>query len=213
MAVRRNAYLSQGGMNTRSAGEDFYFLQKFIEINKLFEIKTTAVYPSARMSNRVPFGTGRAMLELNDSIEPFVTTSFESFKAIKPLFQFIPKLRSMVDRGEMDNYDTLKQSLYLKEDLIRYLESIHFLQTIADIHQNTNSLQSFQKRFFRNFNAFRMIKYTHFMRDHYFPDVPVTSAARELVEHMDVLQSFTQAEELLEYFRQKDKSTTADIPI
>jgi hypothetical protein len=35
MAVRRKAYLSLGGMNTRQAGEDFYFLQKFIEVGSL----------------------------------------------------------------------------------------------------------------------------------------------------------------------------------
>src|SRR5687768_11652496 len=47
MAVRRDAYLLQGGMNSRQAGEDFYFLQKFIETGKLFEINTTTVFPSA----------------------------------------------------------------------------------------------------------------------------------------------------------------------
>ena len=30
MAVRADAYLRQGGMNRRKAGEDFYFLNKFM---------------------------------------------------------------------------------------------------------------------------------------------------------------------------------------
>ena len=64
MAVRRQAYMQQGGMNTRQAGEDFYFLQKFIETGKLFEIKSTVVYPQARISLRVPFGTGKAMHQM-----------------------------------------------------------------------------------------------------------------------------------------------------
>ena len=64
MAVRRKGYLAHGGMNTRQAGEDFYFLQKFIEVDSLQEIRNTTVYPSARISDRVPFGTGRAMSQL-----------------------------------------------------------------------------------------------------------------------------------------------------
>ncbi len=206
MAVKRNAYLIQGGMNTRSAGEDFYFLQKFIEINKLFEIKTTSVYPSARISDRVPFGTGRAMLEMKDRQEPLQTINFESFRSIKPLFESLPQLRQKIAQDEKADYVKLRNEIGLRDELIRYLESIHFLQTVTDIHKNTNSLSSFQKRFFRSFNAFRMIWFTHYMRDHFFPDVPVANAVHELTKHMGVPQSFTHAEALLDYFRKMDKT-------
>ena len=35
MVVRSEAYARMGGMNRRKAGEDFYFLQKFIEVGTL----------------------------------------------------------------------------------------------------------------------------------------------------------------------------------
>ena len=48
-------------MRKRNAGEDFYFLQEarknFGEVIEL----TARVYPSARISDRVPFGTGKAV--------------------------------------------------------------------------------------------------------------------------------------------------------
>ena len=50
MTVRSTAYRKMGGMNMRQAGEDFYFLHKFIDINRFGEINTTTVYPAARPS-------------------------------------------------------------------------------------------------------------------------------------------------------------------
>lgn len=76
MALRRSGYLAQGGMNTRSAGEDFYLLQKFIETGSFFEINTTSVYPSSRISQRVPFGTGRAMQQIATGNNLFHCFSF-----------------------------------------------------------------------------------------------------------------------------------------
>jgi hypothetical protein len=60
MVVSVWAYKKCGGMNKRKAGEDFYFLQKVMLLG-FGEITDTLVLPSARLSYRVPFGTGRAM--------------------------------------------------------------------------------------------------------------------------------------------------------
>lgn len=53
------AYSEVRGMNRREAGEDFYFLSKLAKIGKIDYIRNTCVYPSARVSARVPFGTGK----------------------------------------------------------------------------------------------------------------------------------------------------------
>jgi glycosyltransferase involved in cell wall biosynthesis len=60
-AVRASAYVAQGGMNRRKAGEDFYFLHKLMPLGKVGEINSTSVFPSSRLSDRVPFGTGPAL--------------------------------------------------------------------------------------------------------------------------------------------------------
>jgi len=59
IAVSPQAYLEVRGMNKREAGEDFYFLSKLAKIGRIDYIKETCVYPSARPSSRVPFGTGK----------------------------------------------------------------------------------------------------------------------------------------------------------
>ena len=84
MAVRANAYCAQGGMNRRKAGEDFYFLQKFIDVGALTELKTTRVIPSPRQSHRVPFGTGRAIQEMIEGEREIEKSyAFECFETLK----------------------------------------------------------------------------------------------------------------------------------
>lgn len=58
-------YALADGMPTRQAGEDFYFAQKLIKLSAgrgLTRLDGAVVEPAARASDRVPFGTGRAML-------------------------------------------------------------------------------------------------------------------------------------------------------
>ena len=61
IVVRGSAYVAAGGMNRRQAGEDFYFLQQLIKTGSVSRIDTTTVHPSARASDRVPFGTGASI--------------------------------------------------------------------------------------------------------------------------------------------------------
>lgn len=64
MACTAQGYVRMGGMNRRTAAEDFYFLQHLARTGGLAEIRGTVVYPSARASCRVPFGTGRSVSRL-----------------------------------------------------------------------------------------------------------------------------------------------------
>lgn len=61
MACRVGAYLAIGGMNQRKAAEDFHFLQQLAKHAGVGLVRGTRVFPSARPSSRVPFGTGMAV--------------------------------------------------------------------------------------------------------------------------------------------------------
>lgn len=207
MAVRRSAYLAQGGMNTRQAGEDFYFLQKFIELNSLSEVNGTTVYPSARISNRVPFGTGKAMQKLLSESAEWFTTSFEIFRLIRPLLQNAVLIRTfLLEEINSDPYRQLQEKMNLSQDIIPFLESIEFISHCRKILEHTNNPASFSQRFFRYFNAFMMIRYMHFMRDRLYPDVPVVIACQELANEINMTtQQEEDPEQLLYLFRKLDK--------
>jgi hypothetical protein len=53
-ACSASAYVKAGGMNRRTAGEDFYFLQQLAKTTGVARITGTTVFPSSRPSGRVP---------------------------------------------------------------------------------------------------------------------------------------------------------------
>ena len=58
IVCRAESYVKVGGMKLHRGGEDFYFMQALRKLGEIGEIVNTTVYPSARISSRVPFGTG-----------------------------------------------------------------------------------------------------------------------------------------------------------
>ncbi|MEI6060925.1 MAG: glycosyltransferase family 2 protein [Bacteroidota bacterium] len=57
------AYSAVGGMTPKLSGEDFYFLQKIVKTGRLLHWNSENVYPAARLSDRVFFGTGPALIK------------------------------------------------------------------------------------------------------------------------------------------------------
>ena len=100
MAVRAEAYVAQGGMNQRQAGEDFYFLQKIISLGNFGELNSTRVIPSPRVSDRVPFGPGRAVGEfLQGKGGRMESYPFEAFEDLKIFFGQICEKNDTVEGG------------------------------------------------------------------------------------------------------------------
>ncbi len=84
-AVRCSAYLKAGGMRKRTAGEDFYFLQALRKCSEIGQIPEAKVFPSARLSMRTPFGTGRKLHEClvnGGVIQDFPPSAFEALKTV-----------------------------------------------------------------------------------------------------------------------------------
>ncbi|MCH7512771.1 MAG: hypothetical protein IH947_02320 [Bacteroidetes bacterium] len=174
MAVRSDAYMKQGGMNKRKAGEDFYFLNKIIAFGNFMDLKTTTVYPSPRISDRVPFGTGKALSDwIKHKSESLLTYNPASFSDLKCLTGITNKLY------EGDTDELLNK---LPDSVGHFLRNNSFKNKLAEITANTASCTTFLKRFYQYFDAFRVMKYLHFSRSQYHPDLPVTEAAEWLLK-------------------------------
>lgn len=57
------AYRAVGGMTPKLSGEDFYFLQKIVKTGRLLHFNGEIVFPATRLSDRVFFGTGPALIK------------------------------------------------------------------------------------------------------------------------------------------------------
>ncbi len=168
MAVRAHVYCKVGGMNTRQAGEDFYFLHKVITRGAFAELASTTVYPSPRISDRVPFGTGRAMTTAMESGAQLTTYNPQSFIDLKTFIEVAPDL--YVFDGDLQKFLIDRN---ISSCVRQFLEENLFDKKLAELQSNTASQSSFMKRFFHWFDAFLLMKYVHFARERWYPNVLV----------------------------------------
>jgi Glycosyl transferase family 2 len=171
MAVRGSSYCRYGGMNKHKAGEDFYFLQKFISKGQVTKITNVLTFPSPRVSNRVPFGTGKAV----GSIMKNEKLAFETYHP-----DIFILLKSFIDRLDIV-YDQKRIPDDIPMEVKEYFESLRIEEKLKEIFGNTSSLSSFKKRFFMWFDAFALMKYVHYMRDNFKPNIDVNEAVDVLL--------------------------------
>ncbi len=163
-AVRCEPYVQVGGMGKQQAGEDFYFLQKIFQLGKTTEIKNTCVFPAARISDRVPFGTGPTLSKMISEKEIVkYTYSFESFHILKQLFD----IKDNFFKTDSENINEMIKDIHpvLKD----FLEKDDFIREIETINRTTSTLQAYKKRFFCYFNAFKILKFLNFIHPDYLP--------------------------------------------
>ncbi len=192
MVVKASAYAKQGGMNRRKAGEDFYFINKIINLGNYGEVNTTRVVPSPRISDRVPFGTGRAIQEKVNGIRDLnITYSFEIFQALKEWFLMVLNER---------NY---KYSCF-PEYIQNFINEEEWLKILKEISNNTASDNAFKQRFFKTYNAFWVLKYVHFAKENYLPDSSLLKNANDLLIEFGVEKKETILE-IIEELKKIDR--------
>lgn len=162
-AVRASTYVKAGGMGKQQGGEDFYFLQKVFPLGKTVEINSTTVYPAARISDRVPFGTGPALKKMitENEISKY-TYSKESFFILKSFFD-------QINFFFKNDFQTIDHWISQQPECLRkFLESDHFSEKIQEINKHTSNIITYRKRFFNYFNAFKILKYLNFVHPNFF---------------------------------------------
>lgn len=202
MGVRADIYAKSGGMNRRKAGEDFYFLHKVAPLGNLMEIKETTVYPSARISDRVPFGTGKAQSEWKKKrTSEYLVYNTLIFKDLKSFVSSINVITTI------ENQLSYLQWLSTHPETVKaFLLQENFEEKLVEIQQNTSSLPAFQKRFYAWLDGFKVLKFVHFARDHFYPQVPIEEASCQLLQRLLNEDASTNAEELLLRYRKLDKA-------
>jgi len=200
--LKASAYVKQGGMNRRKAGEDFYFLQKLVLLENYGNIPGATVFPASRISDRVPFGTGAALKKwVSGGTELYSTYSLEAFNHLIPLFAKASRFWSM-EKAEINAiFGNLNQALK------SYCENTQAMAQVLELKRNCSSANVFEKRFFHLFNAFWILKYLNFAHE--------TSLSREelhkesviLLHYLGIQADMgVSNEQLLEIFRNLDKN-------
>lgn len=168
MAVRADIYEKSGGMNTRKAGEDFYFIHKIIPYGKYTNLTTTTVYPSYRSSDRVPFGTGAALTKylagtqnLGESYHPQIFEKLKLFLA------------------EMEKAIAESRPLSIEDKLIdAFLDEVSFSKKWEKLSQNSANKETLHQKFYHWFDGFQVLKFVHFATDNFYPKVALQDCVK-----------------------------------
>lgn len=181
-AVKAEAYCRAGGMGKYQGGEDFYFLHKIFPLGETVEINTAKVYPAARLSDRVPFGTGPSLIKLvENNAEVKFTYPWKAFGWLRLFISEREKWYGLTASCILDRW----QELVFSEDdaqpfppvFLAYLKENKFAEALEELGNNCASLSVFSKRFFDIFTALRILQALNALQ----ADYPLQPVAQETV--------------------------------
>jgi len=158
VACRAQAYVRCGGMNSRKAGEDFYFLQKLAKTDGVDLLTGTTVFPEARVSARVPFGTGRSMGRLLEG-----DTQGVLFYPVA-VFKVVADWLSLVTQNLSTDAGVLfSRAEEISVVLASYLVQIGWHSTWPKLQANHQSEKRCEQAFHSWFDGFRTLRLVHLL--------------------------------------------------
>ncbi len=175
MVCRGDAYVAAGGMNRRQAGEDFYFLQQLAKTGGVDRITGTTVYPSPRVSHRVPFGTGASVRQqLAGERDPTAVYHPESYRILRAW------LRAATGNLAEDAPALLGEARRIAPALGDFLVANRFARVWPRLQQHAADQSGLVAQFHRWFDAFKTLKLIHHLRDSGLARQPIMTALPEL---------------------------------
>ena len=157
MVSNVSTYVKAGGMNTRRAAEDFYFLESIAKVTKIESVEEVLVFPSNRVSDRVIFGTGKAMndrKETGKEIMAYPPIVFERLKTFLSVYH--------------ENYTSVEELIHAirnsDEETFDFLESYKFSTAMRSIYKSSKSAAQISKQKDTWFDALKTMRLVSLFR-------------------------------------------------
>ena len=163
----KRAYIKSGGYNCRRmAGEDFYLLQQLSKTGCQIElIKDAFVYPSDRVSDRVPFGTGKAVGEIIES------GCWQTYH--EDCYRDLGLLLNTVKENLNELAVTILASV--PSSCRNWLVERKFTNTWPKLQANARDNNMLLKSFHEWLDAFQTLKLIHHLSDHHYPKIELST--------------------------------------
>ncbi|MBI1320559.1 MAG: hypothetical protein GC168_16670 [Candidatus Hydrogenedens sp.] len=178
MACAAEAYAVSGGMRRKQAGEDFYFLQALAKCGPVERAPGVVVRPAARVSGRVPFGTGRSLGDFTGSGDDYLAYAPKSYAVIGAW------LRTAESRIVSGGNLTVAHA---PEPLRAYLDAQGFDTDWPGIAAQTKTTGQRHAQFHAWFDAFRTLKALHHLRDTAYPLQPLFEGIARIAPEVDAI--------------------------
>ena len=166
----KQAYIRSGGYHVRRmAGEDFYLLQQLSKTGCRVEmIEEALVFPSDRVSDRVPFGTGKAV---GDIVENGHWLTYHDH-----CYRDLGLLLDVVEKGVSNSAADILQNV--PESCKSWLVDRKFESVWPKLRNNSRDNEMLLHRFHEWLDAFQTLKLIHFLSDNAYARVAMEIDSR-----------------------------------
>lgn len=175
VAISLFHYCLARGFPKRAGGEDFYLLNKLAKLAPVIEITGPPITLQARESSRVPFGTGPAVARILalESPADFRTYDPRIFVELAELLRRFPALWAC-SQLEDDQYQGWLNALpaRIREACL----ALGIEQLLRHLSTQANSEAQCRKHTHDWFDAFRSLKFIHYMQEQHYPPVALNRA-------------------------------------
>ena len=200
MAVSAIHYAKVRGFPRREAGEDFYLLNKLAKVGSVLQLglgpDCEALEIEARRSDRVPFGTGAAVIKITDLTDPVRDFRFYDPAVFELLQQWLQSLPAIWKSRSKDLATNIEN-----QALLAGLKQIKTDQALDHAFRQSKDLDQFTRQMHTWFDAFRTLKLIHILRDLHLP----TISYAELVGSQTYSRLLTKDPDLLTFHEQLKK--------
>jgi hypothetical protein len=210
IAVRPDAYAAVRGFPKKDAAEDFYFLNKVAKLGAIARLAGRPLLLEGRVSDRVPFGTGRALGDLTSRRKSRSAFRLEHPVVFAHLAAWLSVLEKTAEAG--GRVDLALESLprgnpFFQTDLlVESLEKMGAFAAVRDaIDRSSGEPATMLRHFHAWFDAFRTRKLVHALRDRglsspgyreALAEAPFTGLSSSTEEDPEFLRQALAAEEL-----------------
>lgn len=161
ISIRRSVYEQVRGFPRRAGGEDFYLLNKAAKLTKIASPVGPAINIEGRVSSRVPFGTGPALLKLQQLDDPLDAPLFyhpQSYAALKQLLSAV------------EHQQSLATALNEYPSALSVLTALGIDAALTHCDRQSSDHATYLRHFHQWFDGFRTLKFMHGHRDKGYPD-------------------------------------------
>lgn len=168
LAVAADAYARVRGVPRRNGGEDFYLLDKLAKLGAIHELPGPELEITARVSDRVPFGTGPAVARILAAGEPEHQMLFRNPAAFAELRRWLALFPDLAGR-ELGDAD-------LAPETRAALDELGVTKALAHARTHAAEVTGFVRHLHTWFDGLRTLRLLNALRARW-PDVNAETAA------------------------------------
>jgi hypothetical protein len=207
--VRPGAYAEVRGFPKKNAAEDFYVLNKLAKVGSIVRLAGRPLVLEGRLSDRVPFGTGKALSDLVSTRRALAGFHLYHPAVFAHLATWLRVLEASAKSGgrvEAAIGELPRSNPFFRTELlVDSLERLGAFPAMREAIDRSSGDPSTMRRHFHTwFDAFRTLKLVHALRDgglpslHYreaLAEAPFTGLSASTQDDPEILRRALAAEE------------------